>query len=128
MMEKKINNERKAEMIHDACRRLDLDGHITWIGYKKDAIKPTEKIAASWNSLPLPVKNSCMYCHSLDMCFYYTDHNEAAVAYSGHATLKRDMGKDGKLLMAFHQAGELLKIMQELMDAEMEKKDANSEK
>ena len=127
-MEKKINNERKAEMIHDACRRLDLDGHITWIGYKKDAVKLPEKIAVSWNSLPLPVKNSLMYCEALDMCFFYTDNNIATVAYSGYATLRRDLGNEDKLISAFQKAKEILKFMQELMDAEMEKKDANSEK
>lgn len=117
-MKKREISERKAELIRIACHRAGLDGHIKWIKYKKDLISPVEMIAATHNALPLPIKRSCMYCDSLDMCFFYTDRNEASVAYSGRATLKRDMGEDEKLIAAFRKAREVLKIMQELIDNE----------
>ena len=127
-MIEKIKKRRQEEMISEACCRAGVDSHVQWIIYKKDAVNFPMKTAVSWNTLPVPVKNSFMYCDSLNMCFFYTDSNIATVAYSGYATLGRDLGNEDKLIAAFRKAKEILKFMQELMDAEMRKADANSEK
>ena len=70
-----MTNEKQAELIAIACKESGLDGHIKWIDRSSDAHTWAERIANGIrlrNGKRLPVKNSYMYCDTLDMCFFYS--------------------------------------------------------
>lgn len=114
--------QRCAEMITAACNRAGLDGHIKWIRKKSDVHTWAERVAFlnPFGGMvgKRPVKNSHMYCDTLDMCFYYNHAGVATVSYAGRAELNRADMRDGKLIEAFQKAKVVLEYMQELMDAE----------
>lgn len=67
-----MTEQRQAELIAAACKEAGLDGHIRWIESKKQADTWAEKIAMRFKgSNSLPVKNSYMYCDTLDMRFFF---------------------------------------------------------
>ena len=109
--------KKQAELIHTACVESGLDGHIKWIEQHKDAHTAAERLAdTSRNYRVLPVKNSYMYCDSLDMCFFYSRHNNASLAYSGCTLYASTDIKDGKIIKAFELATKVLARMQELAE------------
>lgn len=64
--------QKQAELIATACRKAGLDGHIKWIEKKAHAQTWAERIAERFRGgRQLPVKNSYMYCDTLDMSFFY---------------------------------------------------------
>ena len=67
--------ERQAELISKACKEAGLDSHIRLIERRKEAQTWAEKIAVQFMQAgqQLPVKNSYMFCDTLDMCFFYGD-------------------------------------------------------
>lgn len=69
-----MTKQRQAELISAACKETGLDGHIRWIETQKQADTWAEKIAMRFKDKgsSLPVKNSFMYCDTLDMCFFTT--------------------------------------------------------
>lgn len=114
-----MTKERQAELIHDACVELGLDGHIKWIEKHRDAYTEAERLADSARyGDALPVKNSYMFCDSLDMCFFYDRGNHASIAYSGRTFHGASDIKDGNIIKAFELAAKVLARMQELADAE----------
>lgn len=116
-----ISAERQAELIAQACKRVDLDGHIRWIEEKKDAVTWAEKIAMMFKGKSsMPVKNSYMMCDSLDMCFFYDKNGVATMTYSGSTSVGRPDIAEGKLIQAFSKANQVLEAMDELMSGAVE--------
>lgn len=110
-----MTTERQAELIALACKEAGLDGHIKWIDGRKQANTWAEKIAIRFKGDgPLPVKNSYMYCDTLDMCFFYNEAGTPFMTYAGYVTEEsRDIIED-KLLEAFRRARQVLNTMKEL--------------
>lgn len=111
-----MTQERQAELIHKACRAAGLDAHIRVINRKKDATTWAEKIAVQFMQAgqQLPVKNSYMFCDTLDMCFFYGPGDTPKVAYAGHAGADERDITDGKLSEAFRRAATVLQAMKRL--------------
>lgn len=66
-----MTEKQQAELIATACKEVGLDGHIKWIEKKAHAQTWAERIAERFrNGRELPVKNSYMYCDTLDMFFF----------------------------------------------------------
>ena len=60
------------------------------------------------------MKNSYMFCDSLDMCFFYDKAMIPTVTYAGYAQF---MSKDTKTLpRAFEKAKEVLEAMQKVKE------------
>ncbi len=116
-MKARISESEQAEIITYACQKLELDGHIKWIRHKIDCDTWAEKIANTFRrNFKLPVKNSYMYCDTLDMCFFFLpESGTACVSYSGYTTANsNDLKKN--LKVAFEKAELVLTIMQEQAD------------
>lgn len=110
-----MTREQQAENIHQACREAGLDGHVKWIERKTQAGTWAEKIAVQFKKRdPLPVKNSYMYCDTLDMCFFYGPGDTPSMAYAGLVSVDDTDIKEGKLLEAFKKARQVLGTMKEL--------------
>ena len=121
----KITTQRQAEIIAQACKENGLDGHIKWISGRRDALTRAEETALDNKNYmkeekPFPVKNSYMYCDSLDMCFFVLD-TMATLTYSGRTHANVPDMKDGKIIKAFETAEKVLLRMQELATEEEEK-------
>lgn len=109
--------ERQAELISCACKEAGFDGHIRWIEGKKQANTWAEKIAVRFKGdTPLPVKNSYMYCDTLDMCFFYNEQGTPFMTYAGYVTAESKDITEGKLLEAFRRARQVLSTMKELAE------------
>ncbi len=112
-----MTKERQAELIAAACKEAGLDGHIRWIEGRKQADTWAEKIAVRFKSDgPLPVKNSYMYCDTLDMCFFYDEQGTPLMTYAGYVTADSKDITEGKLLEAFRRARQVLSTMRELVE------------
>ena len=129
-----ITGEKQAEIIAQACKENGLDGHIKWIRWKKDAGTRAEQMARDnkvylEGTRPFPVKNSYMYCDSLDMCFFFLLGTKATLTYSGRTNAGLPDIKDGKIIKAFEAAQKVLDRMEKLATEEEERleKEAESE-
>jgi hypothetical protein len=111
--------EKQAEKIAAACKETGLDGHIKWIDSRKQANTWAEKIAERFrNRRQLPVKNSYMFCDTLDMCFFYSKEGQPIVTYAGYATPDSPDINCGKLAEAFGKAEQVLNAMRKLAEEE----------
>ena len=110
--------KRQAELIAKACKEAGLDTHIRWIESRKEAQTWAEKIAVQFMRAgqQLPVKNSYMYCDTLDMCFFYTPQGIPQVAYAGIAAADSADLTAAKLLDAFHKANAITQRMKKLAE------------
>lgn len=116
-----MTEQRQAELISAACKEAWLDGHIRWIEVKKQADTWAEKIAVRFKGRnSLPVKNSYMYCDTLDMCFCYNQQGTPIMAYAGYVTVDSPDITEGKLLEAFRRARQVLSTMKELAEEDGE--------
>lgn len=116
-----MTEQRQAELISEACKEAGLDGHIRWIEVKKQADTWAEKIAVRFKGRnSLPVKNSYMYCDTLDMCFCYNQQGTPIMAYAGYVTVDSSDITEGKLLEAFRRARQVLSTMKELAEEDGE--------
>lgn len=79
-----MNNYEKREALHDAARMCGLDGHVKVINYKNECSTHAEQIAEAQMARPFPVKNSYLYCGTLDACFYYDREDNACCSFSGY--------------------------------------------
>lgn len=79
-----MNNSEKREALHDAARLCGLDGHVKVVNYKNECITHAEQIAEAQMARPFPVKNSYLYCGTLDACFYYDREDNACCSFSGY--------------------------------------------
>lgn len=112
-----MTTEKQAELIAISCKEAGLDGHIKCIDGRKQADTWAEKIAIRFkNNGPLPVKNSYMYCDTLDMCFFYNEAGTPFMSYAGYATAESKDITEGKLLEAFRRARQVLSTMKELSE------------
>lgn len=112
---------RQAELITEACKEAGLYNYIRWIDYKNQAGTWAEKIAIQFKgSHSLPVKNSYMYCETLDMCFFYSQQGIPMMTYAGYVTADSEDFMDNKIQNAFSKAEEVLNIMKRLAEAEEE--------
>lgn len=110
-----MTREQQAELIQKACREVGLDGHVKMIERRTQANTWPEKTAAAFKGRdPLPVKNSYMYCDTLDMCFFYGPDDIPYMAYAGYVTVESKDIKEGKILEAFKKARQVLGNMKEL--------------
>lgn len=101
----KYSNEQQARAMHEACRKVGVDSHITLLIYKKDMQTRADKIIGFFWRKAMPIKRSYMYCDSLDMTFFFTENGEAVYSYAGYAD-KRDATEE-KIVNAFRKANEL---------------------
>lgn len=106
-----MNTVYISDMLHRAMREADLDGHIKVIERRSEADTWAEKIADRFREQELPVKNSYMFCDTLDMCFFYDTNLKATFTYAGYSTVGQPDIMQGKLQKAFSKAKELLLIM-----------------
>lgn len=114
--------ELQAELIGKAAREVGLDGHCKVLESKKDAVTWAEQIAKRFRlKQQVVVKTSYMYCDTLDMCFFYTEFDRAAFAYSGYSTVVSADVIDDKLPKAFELAKKLLMAMDRLVKESEEK-------
>lgn len=112
-----MTEQRQAELIAAACKEAGLDGHIRWIEGRKQAHTWAEKIAVRFKgNSNLPVKNSYMYCDTLDMCFCYNQQGTPIMSYAGYVTADSPDITEGKLLEAFRLARQVLSAMRELAE------------
>lgn len=112
-----MTEQKQAELIAAACKEVGLDGHIKWIEVKKQAQTWAERMAIRFKGgRPLPVKNSYMYCDTLDMCFFYDEGGRPGMTYVGYTMADSPDITEGKLLEAFRRARQLLSTMRELAE------------
>lgn len=112
-----MTKEKQAELITAACKEAGLDGHIRWIEGKKQANTWAEKIAVRFKGEnSLPVKNSYMYCDTLDMCFFYNEQGTPFMTYAGYVTAESKDIAEGNLFEAFRRARQVLSTMKELSE------------
>lgn len=110
-----MTKERQAELIAAACKEAGLDGHIRWIEGRKQANTWAEKIAVRFKGNgPLPVKNSYMYCDTLDMCFFYDKQGTPFMTYAGYVAADSKDITEGTLIETFRRARQVLNTMREL--------------
>lgn len=106
--------EKQADIIAKACREAGLDGHIKRIEGRRQAQTWAERIAVQFKgNNPLPVKNSYMYCDTLDMSFFFHENGKPGVAYAGY-TVAGSPDIKGKLVEAFATADKVLDAMEKL--------------
>ena len=109
--------DNRAEMISKACEMEELSTHIKQINKNADAGTWAEKIACRFRKgEALPVKNSYMYCDTLDMCFFYTKDGKPCVTYAGYVTADCKDMTAGRLVRAFIRAGKVLQNMKKLIE------------
>jgi len=95
----------------EAMKRCKLDSHIKNMEFKKDAQTWAERIAVRfYDKNCFPVKNSYMYCDTLDMCFFYDRNMVPTITYAGYV---QNQGKDTLALpSAFDKAKKVLEMME----------------
>lgn len=64
----------------------------------------------------LPVKNSYMYCDTLDMSFFFGETGTPYMTYAGYVTADSKDITEEKLVEAFRKAGLVLEAMKELAE------------
>ena len=108
----KLSEDMQADIIANACKDAGLDTHIKWVKYHKDSATWAEKIADRFRgSRIMPVKNSYMFCDTLDMCFFFDSRGYACMTYAGYAYAgSRDITTN--LGAAFEKAEKVLASMQ----------------
>lgn len=116
-----MTERQQAAFISAACREAGLDGHIEWIEGRKQAHTWAERIAVRFKGNGrLPVKNSYMYCDTLDMCFFYSESGMPSMSYAGYVTSASTDITEGKLVKAFQTADTVLRIMKRLAEEALE--------
>ena len=106
-------NEQQEQAIRQACKRYGLDSHTTQKERKSDFHTWAEQIAKRFFRKGMPVKNSYMYCDSLDMCFFFLENGTAVYTYAGCAD-KRDATEE-KIVNAFRLANKVRLAMEEAL-------------
>ena len=91
---------------------------------RKDAVTMAEQIAyrfrtARLRDKSLPVKNSFVFCDTLDMSFFFDAKNRACFSFSGYTYSGSDDICQNRLLKAFTKAENIVDYMQELMNEEL---------
>lgn len=121
-----MNNEERHDALHDAARMCGLDGHVKVITYKNECCTRAEQIAEAEMARPFPVKNSYLYCGTVDACFYYDREDNACCAFSGHVRYgSGDYGRMGaiarlvqSMLFAMRMTAKYLKNRKEAKEDE----------
>lgn len=85
-----MNNDEKSAALHDAARLCGFDGHVKVITYKNECFTRAEQIAEAQTARPFPVKNSYLYCGTLDTCFYYDKKDNACCSFAGYVRYGSD--------------------------------------
>lgn len=115
-----LTEEQQARAITKACNKAGLDSHITWHKCAADAHTWAERISVRFRDgrQPRPVKNSYMYCDTLDMCFFYggPQHNIPHMAYAGYVTADSPDITEDKLVEAFKKADVVLQAMKRFVE------------
>jgi len=105
----------RTTLLEKAMKQCELASHIKNMEFKRDAGTWAERIATRfYEKGGFPVKNSYMFCDSLDMCFFYDKDMVPTVTYAGYAQF---MSKDTITLpSAFEKAKEVLEAMQKVKE------------
>lgn len=112
--------EREAEIIAAACKEHGLDTHIKWITKKSEAYTRAEQIATQFSGgKRQPVKNSYMYCDTMDACFFFAGGNPA-FSFSGYVTQGVGDLENGRLIEAMQTAKKVLDTMRRLKNTPQE--------
>lgn len=112
-----MTDKQQAAFIAMACKEAGLDTHVRWIEKKSQAQTWAERIAIRFKGRGhLPVKNSYMYCDTLDVCFFYSDGRTPTIAYAGYATAGSPDITEGRLVEAFKKADTVLRAMKRLSE------------
>ena len=114
-----LSTEQQSAVIEAACKAANLDAHITRITAKIRAATWAEKLAVRFklDREDLVVKNSYMYCDTLDMCFFFLNGRTPAFTYAGY-TVVQSADANGGLVNAFAKANEVLRYMAEYQKRE----------
>lgn len=112
------------EAFTNACKKLNLNGHVTVFDSKKDAITSADKIATDSFYKGMCVKKSYMHCFSLDMTFFFNRDGKSDFAYAGRYN-RTDTPE--KMYEAFKKANELLSAMDEEMDKLLKEQEKQEE-
>lgn len=114
--------KKQAQIIEKACVKAGLECHISWHNCKADAHTWAERISALFfeGRQPRPVKNSYMYCDTLDMCFFFggPTGDIPFMTYAGYVTAKSPDITEGKLEKAFQAANVVLQAMSRMAKEE----------
>lgn len=116
-----VSNEKKTEMLQKASWICGLDSHVKIIEKKFDEFTWAERISSHFRTprTAMPVKNSYMFCDTLDMTFFYDKNNKPCVTYAGYAYCGCEDLRLGRLKKAIDKADEMLYTMKRLMDDEL---------
>lgn len=104
----------RTSLLEKAMKQCELDSHIKNMEFKRDAGTWAERIATRfYGKAGFPVKNSYMFCDSLDMCFFYDKDMVPTVTYAGYTQF---LSKDTITLpQAFEKAKDVLNAMWHVM-------------
>lgn len=115
-----MTDKQQARAITKACIEAGLESHIKWHKCAADAQTWAEKISNRFRDgrQPRPVKNSYMYCDTLDMCFFYggPKGDVPYMTYAGYVTAGSPDITEGKLVKAFQTAEAVLRTMKRLAE------------
>ena len=115
-----MTDKQQARAITKACIEAGLESHITWHKSAADLRTWAERISNRFRDgrQPRPVKNSYMYCDTLDVCFFYggPSHDTPYMTYAGYVTAGSPDITEGKLSEAFKKAGAVLRAMKRLAE------------
>lgn len=115
-----MTDKQQARAIAKACNEAGVDSHIKWHNCAADLHTWAERISGRFRDgrQPRPVKNSYMYCDTLDMCFFYggPSGDIPYMTYAGYVTAGSPDITEGKLAKAFQTAEAVLKTMKRLAE------------
>lgn len=113
---------KQAQIIEGACKEAGLECRISWHKRKADAHTWAERISARFfgGGQPRPVKNSYMYCDTLDMCFFFggSTGDTPFMTYAGYVTAQSPDITEWKLEKAFQTANVVLQAMSRMAKEE----------
>ena len=115
-----MTDKQQARAITKACIEVGLESHITWHKSAADLHTWAERISGRFREgrQPRPVKNSYIYCDTLDVCFFYggPSCNTPYMTYAGYVTAGSPDITEGKLAEAFKKADTVLRAMKRLAE------------
>lgn len=111
-----IDIDMQEKLLEQACKNVGLEAYNKLIRKKSDLHTKAEQLVDGYRNGAIVVKSSFMYCHGLDMCFFYNTNGIAMMTFSGTTYNKHHDMIDNNLIKAFTMARTLLEEMQRLAD------------
>ena len=108
----KYTHEQQEIAIEKACDVCQLGSHIFNPSLKSNLSTWADRIMGRWYRKLMPIKQTFMYCNTLDMNFFFTEDGRAMFTYAGYC----DNGCEcDSLVNAFKIANEMIKEMQKVI-------------